>query len=69
VQKRVIWSQQILWLSVGYNWLNYTDADLVGTDFTVDGAYLRLRFKFDEDLFGANKPATNKALEPKNVGL
>ena len=58
-----------LWLSVGYNWLNYTDADLVGTDFTVDGAYLRLRFKFDEDLFGANKPATNKALEPKNVGL
>jgi hypothetical protein len=58
-----------LWLSVGYNWLSYTDADLVGTDFTVDGAYLRLRFKFDEDLFGANKPATNKALEPKNVGL
>ena len=58
-----------LWLSVGYNWLSYTDADLVGTDFTVDGAYMRLRFKFDEDLFGANKPTTNKALEPKNVGL
>ncbi|MCB1673394.1 MAG: DUF11 domain-containing protein [Pseudomonadales bacterium] len=58
-----------LWLSLGYNWLSYEDADLVGTDFTVDGAYLRLRFKFDEDLFGANKPATNKALEPKNVGL
>ncbi len=58
-----------LWLSLGYNWLSYDDADLVGTDFTVDGAYLRLRFKFDEDLFGANKPATNKALEPKNVGL
>lgn len=58
-----------LWLSLGYNWLSYSDADLVGTDFTVDGAYLRLRFKFDEDLFGANKPTTNKALEPKNVGL
>ena len=56
-----------LWLSVGYNWLSYQDADLVGTDFTVDGAYLRLRFKFDEDLFGATKPATNKVLEPKNV--
>ncbi|HMU86472.1 MAG TPA: hypothetical protein PKC11_02450 [Agitococcus sp.] len=58
-----------LWLSLGYNWLSYDDADLVGTDFTVDGAYMRLRFKFDEDLFGGNKPSTNKALEPKNVGL
>lgn len=58
-----------LWLSLGYNWLSYQDADLVGTDFTVDGAYMRLRFKFDEDLFGGNKPSTNKALEPKNVGL
>ena len=58
-----------LWVSGGYNWLSYDDADLVGTDFTVDGAYLRLRFKFDEDLFGGKKPSTNKALEPKNDGL
>ena len=58
-----------LWLSVGYNWLSYEDADVVGSDFTVDGAYLRMRFKFDEDLFRAEKPSTNKTLEPKNGSL
>jgi hypothetical protein len=47
-----------------------TDADVVGSDFTVDGAYLRMRFKFDEDLFRAQiSPSTNKTLEPKNVQL
>ncbi len=56
-----------LWLSVGYNWQSYSDADVVGSDFTVDGAYLRMRFKFDEDLFNADKPKTNKTLEAQHV--
>ena len=58
-----------LWLSLGYNWLSYEDADIVGSDFTVDGLYLRMRFKFDEDLFKADKPSINKTLEPNNVSL
>lgn len=55
------------WLSAGYNFLNYDDGDLVGNDYTVDGFYLRFRFKFDEDLFNARKPGINKTLEPENV--
>ena len=46
-----------LWLSAGFNFLNYEDGDLVGNDYTVDGFYLRFRFKFDEDLFNAVIPA------------
>lgn len=56
-----------LWLSAGFNFLNYEDGDLVGNDYTVDGFYLRFRFKFDEDLFNARKPGINKTLEPENV--
>jgi hypothetical protein len=41
-----------LWLSAGYNVLGYQDRDLAGDDTTRKGAYLRLRFKFDESLFG-----------------
>ncbi|RZU47726.1 putative repeat protein (TIGR01451 family) [Fluviicoccus keumensis] len=54
-----------LWLSAGYNFLSYKDADLVGNDYTVNGFYLRFRFKFDEDLFNARKPGINKTLEPE----
>lgn len=57
-----------LWLSTGYNFMSYKDDDVVGSDFTVDGLYMRLRFKFDEDLFRADKPAVNKTLEPQHVG-
>ncbi len=56
-----------LWVSGGYNFLSYKDADLVGNDYTVDGFYLRFRFKFDEDLFNAAKPGINKTLEPDHV--
>jgi uncharacterized repeat protein (TIGR01451 family) len=41
-----------LWLSGGYNLFGFRDADLAGADHTERGAYLRLRFKFDENLFG-----------------
>lgn len=40
-----------LWLSAGYNFLGLHDPDLTGADYTDSGAYIRLRFKFDERLF------------------
>ena len=39
-----------LWLSAGYNVFGFRDADLAGTDYTNRGVFLRLRYKFDEDL-------------------
>lgn len=45
-----------LWLSVGYNIKGFTDRDLAAEDYTQRGFYLRLRFKFDENLF---KPRNN----------
>lgn len=44
--------RQNLWLSVGYNATGFRgDADLSGYEYTQQGVYVRLRFKFDEDLF------------------
>ncbi|MGH8027148.1 MAG: hypothetical protein ACREO0_10520 [Pseudoxanthomonas sp.] len=44
--------RQNLWLSAGYNWVGFEgDQDLSGYEYTQQGAFLRLRFKFDEDLF------------------
>jgi uncharacterized repeat protein (TIGR01451 family) len=40
-----------LWVSSGYNFFGFTDRDLAGEDYTAQGVYLRLRFKFDESLF------------------
>jgi hypothetical protein len=51
-----------LWLSAGYNVLGYQDQDLAGDDTTRKGAYIRLRFKFDENLFGGHsEPQMAKA--------
>jgi uncharacterized repeat protein (TIGR01451 family) len=54
-----------LWLSGGYNVVTYKDDDLVDADTTVDGPYMRLRFKFDEDLFKVGVPAVNSSVEPR----
>ena len=43
-----------LWVSGGYNFKGFSDPDLAGEESTQRGAYLRLRFKFDEALFQAN---------------
>lgn len=51
-----------LWLSAGYNWRGFRDDDMTGAEYTNEGAFLRLRLKFDEDLFRGNDPATNRAL-------
>lgn len=52
-----------LWLSGGYNWAGFRDPDLSGSEYTSQGAYLRLRFKFDERLFGGNDPNVNRTLD------
>ncbi len=53
-----------LWLSAGYNFFGYRDDDLTTGEYTNKGAFLRLRYKFDEDLFaghGAKGPADKVA--------
>jgi hypothetical protein len=39
-----------VWLSGGYNWNGFDNADLSGTEYHNQGAYLRLRVKFNEML-------------------
>ena len=51
-----------LWVSAGYNVLGLTDRDL-SSDYTSKGAYIRLRFKFDESNFGF-APVTAPAQAP-----
>lgn len=43
-----------LWLSLGYNFMGFEDDDIAYEDSTQQGAYFRLRFKFDEALFKRN---------------
>jgi uncharacterized repeat protein (TIGR01451 family) len=40
-----------LWVSAGYNFRGFDGGDLKGTDYTAQGFYVRMRFKFDEGLF------------------
>ncbi|MDP9908114.1 putative repeat protein (TIGR01451 family) [Variovorax boronicumulans] len=42
-----------LWVSAGYNFVGLKDRDLAANDYTSKGAYIRLRFKFDETALGA----------------
>ena len=56
--------QANLRLAVGYNVTGFNDRDMSGSDYTAQGVYLRLRFKFDENLFGASDPAVNPAINP-----
>ena len=51
-----------LWLSLGYNFMGFEDEDIAYEDTTQQGAYFRLRFKFDEDLFKRDDPRKNKRL-------
>jgi hypothetical protein len=53
-----------LWLSVGYNKTGFTaDRDLSGYEYTQQGVYLRLRFKFDQNLFADGNKTINRSLE------
>lgn len=44
-------ARENLWISVGFNARGFRDRDLSADDATARGVYLRLRFKFDENLF------------------
>jgi hypothetical protein len=55
--------QTNLWLSAGINHQGFAgDADLTGYEYTQRGAYVRLRFKFDENLFKGRDPEVNRSL-------
>ena len=51
-----------LWLSLGYNLMGFEDEDIAYNDSTQQGAYFRLRFKFDEGLFKRNVLGKNNRL-------
>lgn len=51
-----------LWLSAGYNARGFDAPDMVGSEYTNQGAFIRLRFKFDENLFRGRNPEINRAL-------
>jgi hypothetical protein len=53
-----------LWLSLGYNWAGFEDRDLSGSEYTNGGVFLRLRFKFDEDLFGKGRAGVDPSVTP-----
>ena len=42
---------QNLWVSAGYNFFGFRDDDLDEENTSNPGVYVRLRFKFDEDMF------------------
>ncbi len=56
--------RQNLWLSAGFNWSGFEgDADLAGYEYTRSGVYVRLRFKFDENLFRRSDREVNRSLD------
>ena len=59
-----------LWVSAGYNVFGYKDEDLAAGDYTVKGPYLRLRYKFDEQVFdswGKGRPPAPEAASPEKA--
>lgn len=42
-----------LWLAGGYNLFGFRDRDLSGDDSTQKGLFVRMRYKFDEKIFGS----------------
>ncbi|MDQ3215063.1 MAG: hypothetical protein M3P99_03150 [Pseudomonadota bacterium] len=43
-------------VSLGYNVTGFRDRDLTGSEYTAQGFFLRLRYKFDEELLKAAEP-------------
>ncbi len=54
-----------LWLNVGYTWRGLNDKDLVASEYRNRGFFFGLRLKFDENIWGADNPRSNKSLEQK----
>lgn len=53
--------QSNLRLSVGHNWGGFSDRDLSGADYTQRGWYIRLGYKFDEDIFNGASASVNRS--------
>lgn len=49
-----------LWLSTGYNLAGFRNPDLTGEDITRKGAFIRMRFKFDENIFAPRKTESTR---------
>jgi hypothetical protein len=56
-----------LWLSAGYNFSGFNDRDLVDGNYFNKGVYLRLRYKFDEKLFGSRSAPAPVPVPPPVV--
>jgi len=52
------------WVSVGYNFAGFMDADFAGAEYRAKGAYVNLRVRFDQDTFDLNDRAKG-LLAPK----
>jgi len=47
------------WLSLGYNSVGFLDGNFSGAEYRVQGAYLNIRIKVDQDTFKlSEKPAS-----------
>jgi hypothetical protein len=58
-----------MWVSVGYNVKGFKASDMVGEAYTQRGLYLRMRFKFDENVFNpaaADASSATGAAVPKS---
>ena len=49
-----------LWVSMGWNFSGFRDRDLADDNTTAAGAYVRMRFKFDESLFCCKSDSSAK---------
>lgn len=54
--------QANLRLGLGYNFGGFSAPDLSGSDYTQNGLYVRMSFKFDEKLFKSADPEVNRSL-------
>jgi hypothetical protein len=54
-----------LWLSAGYNFKELKDRDL-NTDYSTKGAFIKLRYKFDENLFKSKQVGSDKSVVPSD---
>ena len=46
------------WLTVGYNFMGFTDGDFSGAEYRSRGVYASLRVKFDQDTLQLNSSKT-----------
>lgn len=52
------------WLSLGYNSVGFVDGNFSGAEYRVQGAYLNIRIKVDQDTFMPNEKLT--AMSPRD---